>query len=165
MVGTMWTKATNVMTGRHAVTVAEMARLCSLSRTHFWSLIRKGVMPSPVYTLSSRRPFYPRELQQAALAVRETNVGYDGSYALFLARRKPKAVPAAATATVARGQKKDADQYADLLDGLRALGMPAVSNDQVSKAVAELYPHGVERLDQGVVLRAVWTHLRRPSGV
>src|SRR5690349_9510335 len=79
---------------RAAVGVAEMARLCGVSRSHFWSLVRKGTMPPPIYAVKTRRPLYDAELQQVCLRIRQSNVGFDGEYVMFY-RVSPRANPAA----------------------------------------------------------------------
>ena len=65
-------------------------------------------------------------------------------------RRKPKKAAAASD-----------DRHADLLDGLKALGLAGVTAAQVAEAVKELYPNGVPADADGEVLRAVFLHLRR----
>ncbi|MCE9525561.1 MAG: hypothetical protein K8R36_05855 [Planctomycetales bacterium] len=147
---------------RLAITVAEMARTCSLSRTHFWSLVRRGIMPSPVYCLRTRRPLYTRELQQSALAVRQTGMGVDGRYVLFYGARKAKTtVPAPKPSK----PTKPTERYGELIEGLRALGMATVTEAQVAQAVASLYPHGIQGEEEGSLIRALWMYLRRPDAV
>jgi hypothetical protein len=51
-------------------------------------------------------------------------------------------------------------QHDDLMDGLRALGLVAVTVSQVESAVKALYPSGVNEVGQGEALRAVFLHLR-----
>src|SRR6266852_5321463 len=65
-----------------AVTMSEMARMCSLGRSRFYQLIGTA-FPNPVYELSTRRPFYTEEQQLVCLEVRRRNCGIDGKPILF----------------------------------------------------------------------------------
>ena len=60
-----------------AVTVAEMGRMCGLSRARFYQLIG-ATFPMPVYDVATRRPFYDEEAQKVCLEVRRRNCGIDG---------------------------------------------------------------------------------------
>jgi predicted DNA-binding transcriptional regulator AlpA len=140
------------------VSVAEMARMVGLSRARFYQLIGT-TFPLPLHTEAERRPFYDEKLQAACLDVRRRNCGVDGKAVLFYARR-PLAAP-----TPGRKPKKAAaagdDRRADLLDGLKGLGLAGVTAAQVAEAVKELYPNGASDVPQGELLRAVFLHLRR----
>ena len=69
-----------------AVTVAEMARMCGLSRSRFYQLIGTA-FPRPERQPQTGRPIYTEELQQVCLEVRRRNWGIDGKAVLFYARR------------------------------------------------------------------------------
>ena len=143
------------------VSVSEMARTLGLSRSHFHALMKSGVMPQPVYCTTTRRPLFIRELQQKCLVVRGTNVGHDGRYVCFYAPRRrdtPQQHP------TARRQERAVERHAELLSGLRSLGRTDVTDRQVDAAIAVCFPQGVNGTDDGLVLRAVWQHLRRQSG-
>ena len=53
--------------------------------------------------------------------------------------------------------------YADLLDGLKGLGLVNVTAAQVAEAVKKLFPLWEPGSDQSGVLRAVFLHLRRQN--
>jgi hypothetical protein len=154
-----------------AISVSEMARLCDLSRGHFNHLVRSGVMPQPQYSLRNRRPFYDREQQEVCLAVKATNTGADGQYVVFYVRRGRAADPPAGRAgrrpTAARPPEPPPAHPAhpELIEGLRSLGMGAVSPGQVEAAVRACYPAGHAGAEEGAVLREVWRYLRRQEGV
>jgi len=139
------------------VSVAEMARMVGLSRARFYQLVGT-TFPWPLYDVASRRPFYNEELQSVCLEVRRRNCGIDGKPVLFYSRRP-------ATAPPLRRPKKAAaakdGKHADLIDGLKGLGLVAVTVAQVAEAVKELYPNGASDVPQGEMLRAVFLHLRR----
>ncbi len=139
------------------VSVAEMARMVGLSRARFYQLVGT-TFPWPLYDVASRRPFYNEQLQGVCLDVRRRNCGIDGRPVLFYSRRplgaplpkrKPKNTAAAS------------DKHADLVDGLKGLGLAAVTAAQVAEAVKACYPTGIPADANGEVLRAVFLHLRR----
>lgn len=151
-----------------AVSVSEMARTCGLSRSHFNHLIRTGVMPQPIYSLTNRRPFYDRVHQELCLRVKTTNTAIDGSYVVFYERRRVTVGSADPTPRQRTGRVHVAPTFAehgDLVEGLRALGMAEVTVAQVDVALRACYPAGCAGADEGTVLREVWRHLRRTETV
>jgi hypothetical protein len=139
------------------MSISEMARQCGLSRSRFYQLVGT-TFPFPVYDIASRRPRYTEELQQVCLDVRRHNCGIDGRSVMFYSEqigmpvKKPKKVKAAGSD----------GKHANLLDGLRSLGLTATM-PQVTAAVKELFPKGVVEMAQGEVLRAVFLHLKRQN--
>ena len=131
-----------------AVTVAEMSRMCGLSRARFYQLIG-NTFPWPVYDVATRRPFYDEEAQKVCLEVRRRNCGVDGKPILFYAKRVPVVVP--------KRLPKSENKCSQLLDSLRALGLNA-SAPQVEAAVKEL---GLQGREDGEAVRAVFIHLKR----
>ena len=152
--------AANENQTKAAVSVAEMARMVGLSRARFYQLAGT-TFPWPLYDLATRRPFYNEELQSICLNVRRRNCGIDGRPVLFYAPR-----PLAATVPVRKPRKAAAardDRHADLLDGLRGLGLAGVTAAEVAEAVQTCYPTGIPADANGEVLRAVFLHLRRQN--
>jgi hypothetical protein len=143
---------------KEAVSVAEMARIVGLSRARFYQLIG-ATFPSPIYDAATRRPFYPSDLQATCLEVRHRNCGIDGKPVVFYARRmeiKPSAPR--------RSRKKSSaanEQYNDLTEGLKSLGLVDVTAAQVGATVKQLYPCGVRDVDDGEVLRSVFLAIQR----
>jgi hypothetical protein len=137
-----------------AVTVAEMARMCGLGRSRFYQLIGTA-FPHPLYSVSTRRPFYDECAQKVCLEVRRRNCGIDGKPILFyvkpinrvpsIKKKTSKAVPLAADT--------------ELLEGLKALGVVASPN-LVKEAMTALFPSGANGVDSSSILRAVFIHLR-----
>ena len=151
-----------------AVSVSEMARMCLLSRSHFNLLIKTGVMPQPTYSLANRRPLYDAEHQQICLRVRETNIGDNGRYVVFYDRRHISAPAAVAPSRSNRRATPpqvatQIETHAELIEGLRALGLTDVTTAQVDAALRDCYPAGHDGIDEGTVLRELWRHLRRPN--
>jgi hypothetical protein len=134
-----------------AVSVAEMSRMVGLSRARFYQLIGSA-FPWPVYDVESRRPFYDEEAQITCLEVRRRNCGIDGRPILFYARHAPRSVPKKRPANVRKPNT-------ELLDGLKSLGL-AVTSAQVEAGIKSLFPRGIEKVDQGEVIRSVFIHLK-----
>ena len=140
-----------------AVTVAEMARMCSLGRSRFYQLVGTA-FPYPLYSVSTRRPFYDQVMQRVCMNVRRTNCGIDGTPILFYSKpinRKPSVKKRVSSVVPVQG-------HADLIDGLNALGMTASPN-QVSEAINTLYPSGANDVDSACILRSVFIHLQSKS--
>ena len=138
-----------------AISVSDMARRVGLSRQRFTQLVSEGVFPAPVYDVLTRRPFYTSELQERCLEVKRRNVGVNGRVVLFYTKRLPAPAP---TAKPSNGQTNG--HYAELLDGLKGLGLTSVTAAQVEAAVKKLYPKGVKGVASGELLRTVFLHLR-----
>jgi hypothetical protein len=154
-----------VVPTRAVVTVSEMARMVGLSRARFYQLVEAGVFPHPVYCVSTRRPMYVEELQKVCLEVRRRNCGVNGRPVLFYARGHRPPPPATKPSKPPVVRPKPTAAHADLLGGLSSLGLVATPA-QVAEAVSALYPTGTDGTDLGVVLRAVFLHLKRqnPAG-
>jgi hypothetical protein len=144
------------METKKVVSIAEMARMVGLSRSRFYQLTG-STFPFPLYDVATHRPFYNEDLQMICLDVRRRNCGIDGKPVLFYCGRGVN------TSTSKKKTKTPkANPHADLLDGLKALGLPATV-EQVEVAVLFLYPNGLGGLSQGEVLRAVFLHLKRKN--
>jgi hypothetical protein len=139
---------------KKAVSVAEMARMVSLSRARFYQLIGTA-FPFPVYDVFTHRPLYVQEMQETCLEVRRKNCGIDGKPILFYARRPP-----ITTAMKRKTVVSKAVISIDLLDSLKSLGL-MVTTAQVQAAVTELFPQGMETVPHGDVVRHVFIHLQK----
>src|ERR1700676_4024880 len=142
-----------------AVTVAEMARMCGLSRSRFYQLIGTA-FPPPERQPQTGRPIYTEELQQVCLEVRRRNWGIDGKAVLFYSRPPPP--PAKPRAPKPKLDVKNKDVSA-LVDGLNALGLTTATAAQVQRVAEELNPKGTAGSDQAEVLRAVFLRLKGRS--
>ena len=143
-----------------AVSVAEMARMCGLSRSRFYQLIGTA-FPQPERQSETDRPIYTEEQQKVCLEVRRRNCGIDGKPVLFYARRATPA-PAKPKPAKPKLEAKRGDVLA-LIEGLNALGLTAATAAEVQRVTDELYPAGTAGLDRGEVLRAVFLHLKRQN--
>jgi len=143
------------------VTVTEMAKMVGLSRARFYQLMQAGVFPQPLYAVANRRPVYVEEQQAVCLEVRRRNCGVNGKPVLFYSRGHSQPTQTK-TARTTRPKPTPIKPHADLIDGLTALGL-AVSAAQVESAIKATYPNGVDGLDRGEVLRAVFLYLKRQN--
>lgn len=147
---------------KNAVSISEMARMCGLSRQRFGQLVKAGVFLQPLYDVATRRPFYDAEMQHSCLEVRRRNCGINGQVVLFYARRQCQPTPPSKPRP-AKSEPTTTDQNADILDGLKSLGLVQVTAGQVVQSVRELYPQGTDKLDVGEVIRSVFLHIRRKN--
>ena len=142
---------------KQAVTVSEMARMVGLSRARFYQLIGTA-FPYPVYSVSTRRPFFDEGLQKVCLEVRRKNCGIDGKPILFSCR---PAVPKKQISKGGSTSPKKPPKHTNLIAGLAGLGLSGVTDQQVEAALVKLYPQGMAGVDEATQLRAVFVHLMR----
>jgi hypothetical protein len=140
---------------KHAVTIAEMARMVGLSRSRFYQLIGKA-MPEPNRD-EAGRPYYTEEQQRTIIEVRRRNCGIDGKPILFYAPRN--SIPTSSPRRPSKPKQVN-DQHAEIVDGIRALGLVA-NVAQVDQAIKELFPDGLGGVDPGEVIRQVFLSLKR----
>jgi len=156
---------------KEIITVAEMSRMCGLSRSRFYGLIKEQIMPEPSRNPETKRPFYSREQQEQCMLVRRTNCGINGKPILFYAQRWDRQTTVASSRTrtnrVARrtGQSRRQAQTDPVIDelrhGLEQLGMAEVPETKVRTALADAYPDGHENLATATLLMTVFRSLNR----
>jgi|SRR5580704_1295317 hypothetical protein len=142
------------------VTVAEMAAIVGLSRSHFNQLIKELVFPSPVYDIRTRRPFYTAELQATCLRIRRSHCGANGKAVGFYAQRRKQTRSSAALKEESVGRKR---QTIELLEDLRALGLKAVKMAEVEAVIREAYSNTTAGVDPNAVLQRVFVELKRSN--
>lgn len=144
---------------KQAVTVTEMARMCGLSRARFYQLIGSA-FPYPLYSVSTRRPFFDEQLQKVCLEVRRRNCGIDGKPILFYSRRLDLPVPKKQINTSGSVRpRKPIVKHTSLIAGLAGLGLAGITDQQVEAALQKLYPDGADGVDEATRLRAVFVAL------
>ena len=136
-----------------AVSITQMARMVNLSRQRFHQLIGT-VFPFPLFDVESRRPFYSEELQLVCLECRRKNLGINGQVVLFYSCRVPTN-PTTSKKRTPSVQKPNTE----LLEGLKGLGL-AVTSSQVEAVLKDVFPRGVQGINQGEVIRSVFIHLK-----
>jgi len=137
-----------------AVSVSEMCRLLKMSRSHFYWHVRKGTFHAPL-KLANGRPFFTASMVADNLRTKETGLAVNGEYVIFYERQ--------AASTTPQGSQPKAD-HSSLIEGLRSLGIPSVTHEQIEAALAVCFPKGTSGQDESSVLRAVFRHLKRLGG-
>ena len=140
---------------------AAVARQLGLSRQRFWQLRKEGVFPQPQHDEESGRPFYTAEQLELCLDLRKRNVGLNGKVVLFYSARSTMQVPNAAKKK--RKSKSKSNRHQTIIDSLKSLGMPGVTDDQIGSAIQKVFPIANEEVDQGELVRAIFLHLQRKN--
>jgi hypothetical protein len=138
-----------------AISVAGMAKLVGLSRARFYDLVRAGIFLPPVYSLANRRPLYTQEMQEDNLLARQTGIGVNGQYTLFYERQPVIETPPSPPRRPVR------QDHAGMIEALKSLGLANVTAAQIEEAVATNFPNGTAGMDEILVVRTVYRHLRR----
>jgi hypothetical protein len=131
--------------------ITDVAGMLQLSRARFYQLLGTGFFPRPLQDERSKRPYYSLELQQKCLECRQSGIGIDGSFMLFYSPRKKETKP--------RVKKVD-PQIKELTETLESMGLE-ITVEQVQQSLPELYPDGTEGVDQGVLIRELYRHLKQ----
>ena len=134
------------------ISVIDMIRMLSLSRARFYQLIDKQIFPSPLYCPRTHRPFYTAEFQQICLDIRESNIGYNGSYVLFYSPRKEKQTISDKSGSKSKPKNS---AYQELTETLKRMGLD-VDTAQVGSSVENLFPEGLDKTDSGLVIRELF---------
>lgn len=137
-----------------AISSSQMARLLKMSRSQFYTHVRKGTFHAPL-KLPNGRPYYNASMVEDNLKAREMGIGVNGQYVIFYDRSEP------CSAGPPKPQTKPKANYADLIESLQSLGLTGVTTAAVEKAVAECYSKGTAGQDEHDILRTVFRHLKR----
>ena len=104
-----------------------------MSRSQFYWHVKRGTFHAPLCLASNSRPYFTASMVEDNLRARETGIGVNGEYVIFYERQP--------TNTKTEGKKPKAN-HAALLEGLRSLGLTAVTTEQVDGALAACFPTG-----------------------
>lgn len=136
------------------VSISELCQMLQLSRSRYYQLVDSGFFPKPKYDERSNRPYYDATLQKQILESRESGIGTDGSYMLFYSPRKKE------NHSHSKKKKKVDPVIQELGEMLESMGVKTAFTE-VQKALNELYPDGTEGIDQGLVARELYRHLKQ----
>jgi len=142
-----------------AVSVSQMAKMLSLSRSRLYELIEQNIFYPPVYSVADRRPFFPRDLQEANLRIRVDQIGANGQFVIFY-ERQPRQQTQSTTVSTSTSRRQS-NVTSSLMQSLRSLGMTDTTRPQIEQALTECFPSGTAGMDDSTVLRTVYRHLRR----
>ena len=134
------------------VSISEICQMIQLSRSRYYQLVNSGFFPKPLHDPRSKRPYYDLKLQKTIVECRQTGIGVDGSYMLFYSSRKSE--------TVAHLKKKVSPVVKELTETLEGMGLD-VTVEQVQQGLIELYPDGIENLEQGLIIRELFRHFKQ----
>jgi hypothetical protein len=140
---------------------SQVAAAVGLSRQRFHQLVQEGVFPPPVYDIQTRRPYYTEEMMKVCISVKEQNIGVNGRVVLFYAARRSGLPAKKQIKTHGSRSPTRPPKHSGLIDGLRGLGLAAVTEQQVEAALKELYPNGTTDVGEAEVLRTIFVHLMR----
>lgn len=140
-----------------AVTVAEMARMCSLGRSRFYQLIGTA-FPEPSRD-DRGRPYYDADQQAICLEVRRRNYGIDGRPILFYAPRR--SAPAPVIRRKAKPTQPPVNRHSEIVDGIRCLGLTSATAADVDATIKRLFPAGTDGVDPGEIIRSVFLCIKR----
>ena len=138
-----------------AISVSSLCRLMNMSRSQYYFHAKRGTFHSPLYLASNNRPYFTASMVEDNLKARETGVGVNGEYVIFYERRE---------AAAKNEPTKPVIDVESLVDGLKTLGLNAVTAAQVEAAVKASFPNGTEGQEESNILRTVFRFLKR-SGV
>ena len=147
---TATTKLENPM--KAAISVSSQCRLLQMSRSQYYFHAKRGTFHSPLYLASNNRPYFTASMVEDNLKARETGVGVNGEYVIFYERRE---------AAAKNEPTKPVIDVESLVDGLKTLGLNAVTTDQVEAAVKASFPSGTEGQEESNILRTVFRFLKR----
>ena len=139
-----------------ALSVSAMCRRLAMSRSQFYWHVKRGTFHSPLHMTSNNRPYFTAAMVDDNLNVRETCIAVNGEYVIFYERQ---------TTERKTSEKKGTRDHSPLIDGLKSLGLNAVTREQIESALADCFPSGTSGQDEGAVLRAVFRHLKRAGVV
>lgn len=144
------TKLENPM--KAAISVSSLCRILQMSRSQYYFHAKRGTFHVPLYLASNNRPYFTASMVEDNLKARETGVGVNGEYVIFYERREVGAKNEPAKPMI---------DYASLVDGLKTLGLNAVTTNQVEAAVTANFPSGTDEQDESNILRTVFRFLKR----
>lgn len=155
-----------IQPAKEIVSVAEMSRMCGLSRSRFYQLMDDGILPKPSRNETTGRPFFDREKQESCLQVRRSNMDINGRAVMFYSAPVRSTVPPKTQRSKKRAKKKNPTidpTISTLKTGLESLGIANVSTESVQRALADGYPDGYDKVTTADLITMVYRHLKRQN--
>ena len=129
---------------RSYVSVSEMSEQLNLSRVHFYSLLKRGIFPSPIKK-AAMRPYYDMELQRQCIEIKEKQIGIDGQPILFYAKSDKSKKESSS--------KEKTSNYTFFVDALNELGLSGINSKQIEAKIKRLFPSGTAQIDEETLIR------------
>ena len=127
------------------ISVKLMAKKLSLSRSHFYALIKKQVFPRP--SIVNGRPMYLPDGQKVCMEIKRTGVTVNGDYTYFNEKLSKGTV------------KKPTKKFGTMIENLQELGLQANAS-QIEAAINDLYSNEKPDLESPEAIKAIFLHLR-----
>lgn len=145
----------------NVLSITQMAKILQISRARFYQCLEAGYFLKPQYTENTHRPYYTAEMAEANLKAKRSNVGVNGKICLFYSPRDVSFSPAPKISgpKTTKG-KPDKNAYADLMEGLDALGLTGITSSQVQSALCHCYPEGYQEIEAGEVLKTLYLYIK-----
>lgn len=144
------TKTENPM--KAAVSVSDVCRQLSMSRSQFYLHVARGTFHAPLRLPSNQRPFFTASMVEDILLARKTGIGVNKEYVLFYDRQPIQK----------SGEVRD---HSSLIEGLKNLGLAGVTNQQIDIALGICFPKGTQGQNESDILRTVFRQLKRSGSV
>lgn len=141
------------------VSINQLCKLMGISRSRFYQLVNDLFLLPPIYSLDSKRPFFTRKIAEQNMSVIKNNMGLNGKVCLFYHTSRRTGTTASKSPKIKAQKKKtlsENNHHQDLIEGLACLGLTEVKSTQIDSVLKELYPSGIQNIDEGEVLKAVY---------
>ena len=136
--------------------VCSVTTLCKdlgLSRAQFYNLQNMSVFPKGLKDKRTGRPYFDIKLQRDCHQIRNSGIGHNGQPYLFYSPRTHPGKPRG------NGDKSINSKHKEYVSTLNQMGL-AVTDKQVIGALKELYPEGMNGIDEGVIVRELFRKLK-----
>lgn len=144
------------------ISMSAMAKLLNISRSRLYQLIDEDIILRPAYLLCSRKPMYTNEMATKNLEVKRNNTGINGKIVMFYSARKVVQSINNIKPIRQKAAPKD-NQYTDLIEQLKNLGLEDISQANIVAAISELFPTGVNNINEDEILTSVFRHIKRQN--
>ncbi len=142
------------------VSIPTMCSLMGISRSRYYQLLTGSFILPPIYSLENKRAYFTREMAERNIAVIRNNCGLNGKICLFYntSRRTGSSPvkPAKSREQRPKSASENKNPYQDLIDRLDCLGLSDVKSSQIEAVLKEIYPEGIQNVDEGEVLKSLY---------
>ena len=143
------------------ISINQLCSFLEISRSRYYQLLDEGILLPPIYSLETKRPYYTRQMAQSNIDVKKNNVGINGKICIFY-RSRSRIISSPARKHSQKSKKDNvvSSHVEDICEGLISLGIHDVSPSHVGKIIGKCFPGGVENVDEGEILKAVFCQIK-----